>query len=482
MTPLHPSLSESASRPSADELLAGLWQRLVSMQAAQRVRLPDYAQRMDDLARLRVALRDRLDAFADAAHADFGQRSRHETLLADGMTVLSEIDHTRAHLREWMRPERVPTSAMHWPGRNEVRKLPLGVVGVLSPWNYPVNLALIPLVGAIGAGNHVLLKPSEHVPRTAALLKDLIASVFPSERADVVLGDASVAQAFASLPFDHLFFTGSTDVGRKVMAAAAANLVPVTLELGGKSPAFVSRNCDLEEAARRIAQGKCFNGGQTCIAADYLLVEGDRIEELVAALKRSVAAYFPQGSKAPDLTSMVSVAQFERLRTWLAEAKAAGARLVEIGPGDAARRVLPLTVVIDAPEDTEVMRSELFGPVLPLVRVADAAAAIDYVNARPHPLALYLFERDARRIEEFLARTTVGSAAINDTLVQFAQRGLPFGGVGASGLGQYHGRYSFETFSRRLPIFRQPAAFGTTRFARPPYRRLADWLVRLTVR
>ncbi|MEO6066337.1 MAG: aldehyde dehydrogenase family protein, partial [Lysobacterales bacterium] len=231
------------------------------MQGAHRAHVPDYAQRMDDLARLREALRARLDPFAAATSADFGQRSRHETLLADGMTVLSEIDHIRAHLRGWMRPDRVATSLMHWPGRNEVRKVPLGVVGVLSPWNYPINLALIPLVGAIGAGNHVLLKPSEHTPRTAALLQELIAEVFPAQRADVVLGDAGIAQKFAGLPFDHLFFTGSTAVGRKVMAAAAPNLTPVTLELGGKSPAFVSASCDLEEAARRIAQGKCFNAG-----------------------------------------------------------------------------------------------------------------------------------------------------------------------------------------------------------------------------
>ncbi len=477
MTPPHPSLQEpAASRTDA------LRTSLATMQAAQRAQVPDYAQRMDDLLRLRSALRTRLDGFATATSADFGQRSRHETLLADGMTVLSEIAHIRTHLRAWMRPDRVATSLMHWPGRNEVRKVPLGVVGVLSPWNYPINLALIPLAGAIGAGNHVLLKPSEHTPRTAALLQELIAEVFPPERAAVVLGDAAMAQDFSGLPFDHLFFTGSTAVGRKVMAAAAQNLTPVTLELGGKSPAFVSASCDLEEAARRIAQGKCFNGGQTCIATDYLLVEGDRMDALVSALQRAVADYFPDGGDASDLTAMVNDAQYQRLRGWLAEAKARGARLIEIGPGDPSRRVLPLTLVVDAPYDCDVMQQELFGPVLPLLRVDDANAAIDYINARPRPLALYLFDNDARRVDDFLARTSVGSVAINDTIVQFAQGGLPFGGIGASGLGQYHGRYSFETFSKRLPIFRQAQAFASTSLARPPYRRFADLLVRLTTR
>ncbi len=478
MTPLHPSLRDPADSPGIGH---SLHERLAIMQAAQRACVPDYAQRMDDLARLRTALRERLDAFAAATHADFGQRSRHETLLADGMTVLSEIDQTRAGLRGWMRPDRIPTSLIHWPGRNEVRKVPLGVVGVLSPWNYPVNLSLIPLVGAIGAGNHVLLKPSEHTPRTSALLKELIAAVFPAERVDVVLGDATVAQEFASLPFDHLFFTGSTAVGRKVMAAAAPNLTPVTLELGGKSPVFIAANSDIDEAARRIAQGKCFNSGQTCIAADYLLVEGERIELLVAALRRAVGSYFAD-AQSRDLTSMVNEAQYRRLRDWLDEARTRGARLIEIGPGDEARRVLPLTLVLDAPDDSAVMQQELFGPVLPLVRVAHRDAAIDYVNARPRPLALYLFDRDADCVDDFLARTSVGSVAINDTLVQFAQGGLPFGGVGASGLGQYHGRYSFETFSKRLPVFRQAAAFASTSLARPPYGRLADLLVRLTTR
>ena len=477
MTSLHPSPQEPAVGQTGS-----LRTCLDAMQSAQRAQVPDYAQRMDDLIRLRTALRNRLDALAFATSADFGQRSRHETLLADGMTVLSEIDHIRAHLREWMRPDRVATSPMHWPGRNEVRKVPLGVVGILSPWNYPINLALIPLAGAISAGNHVLLKPSEHTPRTSALLQELIADVFPPQRAAVVLGDAEIAQEFAGLPFDHLFFTGSTEVGRKVMAAAAPNLTPVTLELGGKSPTFVSASCNIEEAARRIAQGKCFNGGQTCIATDYLLVEGDRMEALVAALQCAVAAYFPTGGATSDLTAMVSDAQYRRLAGWLADAKARGARLIEIGPGDAERRVLPLTLVLDAPADCDLMQHELFGPVLPLLRVADANAAIDYINARPRPLALYLFDTDARRVDDFLARTSVGSVAINDTIVQFAQAGLPFGGIGASGLGQYHGRYSFETFSKRLPVFRQAAAFASSRLARPPYRRFADLLVRLTTR
>lgn len=478
----HSSALSSAVAASTLDSPESLVERLAAMQAAHLAHVPDYAERMRDLLRLRRALRRRLEPMVDAASADFGHRSRHETLLSDAMTVLSEIDHVRAELRGWMRRERVATGPLHWPARNEVQRHPLGVVGILSPWNYPINLALIPLIGAIAAGNRVMLKPSEHTPRVAALLARLLADVFPPDQVAVAIGDADLAQAFSSLAFDHLFFTGSTAVGRKVMAAAAPNLTPVTLELGGKSPAFVSSRCDLAETARRIALAKIFNGGQTCIAPDYLLVEGGREEQLVTALRQALTEFYPEGATSRDLTSMVNAEQYERLKGWLDEAAAAGARLVEIGPGDAERRVLPLTLVLDAPDDSKVMQEELFGPVLPIVPVADVDAAIGYVNARPRPLALYLFDRDRRKVDAFLARTTVGSAAVNDALVQFAQAELPFGGVGPSGLGQYHGRYSFETFSKRLPVFRQSAAFASTRFARPPYRKLADWLVGIATR
>ncbi len=476
------SASGVADTPATIDSPAGLAHCLAVMQAAQLAHRPDYSERMRALLRLRRAVSHRLEAMVDAASADFGHRSRHETLLSDAMTVLSEIDHVRAELRGWMRRERVATGPLHWPARNEIQRHPVGVVGILSPWNYPINLALVPLIGAIAAGNRVMLKPSEHTPRVAALLGQLLADVFPSDQVAVAIGDAELAQAFSALAFDHLFFTGSTAVGRKVMAAAAPNLTPVTLELGGKSPAFVSSRCDITETARRIALAKCFNGGQTCIAPDYLLVEGGRVEQLVTALRRSIADFYPQGAISRDLTAMVNAEQYARLRAWLDAAAAAGARLVEIGPGDAERRVLPLTLVLDAPDDSPVMQEELFGPVLPIVPVAGMQEAIDYVNARPRPLALYLFDRDREKVDAFLAQTSVGSVAVNDALVQFAQQELPFGGVGPSGIGQYHGRYSFETFSRRLPVFRQSAAFASTRFARPPYRNLADWLVRLATR
>jgi len=256
---------------------------------AQRERVPDYRARMDDLQRLRAAFKAQLDAFAAAMSADFGRRSRHESLLSDGMTVLNEIDHLRRHLRRWMKPKRAPADWLFAPARTEVRYQPLGVVGVIAPWNYPVNLALNPLAAAIAAGNHVMLKPSEHTPRTSALLAELLARVFPADRVATVLGGPDVAAAFAALPFDHLFFTGSTAVGRRVMAAAAQNLTPVTLELGGKSPAIVAPGYPLATAAARIAAGKFLNAGQTCIAPDYVLLPRAALAPFAAEMQKYIS-------------------------------------------------------------------------------------------------------------------------------------------------------------------------------------------------
>jgi coniferyl-aldehyde dehydrogenase len=454
---------------------------LVRQRAAQQRVAPSYRQRLDDLERLRERFKARLEEFVGAMSADFGRRSRHESLLADGMTVLNDIDHIRSRLRGWMRRRRGLADWLFWPATTELRWQPLGVVGIISPWNYPVNLALMPLASAIAAGNHVMLKPSELTPRTSELLRELLAEVFPEERVATVLGGPEVAAAFAELPFDHLFFTGSTAVGRKVMAAAAKNLVPVTLELGGKSPAIIAPDYPLRTAVERIAAGKWFNAGQTCIATDYVLLQRERIPEFVEAMRDYVLRAYPDLANNPDYTSVANDRHHQRLGAWVEEARARGATVVEIGVGDAARRVLAPTLVIDAPEDCALMQEELFGPVLPLVAVPSVAAAIDYVNARPRPLALYHFDHDDVRTETVLARTISGGVAINDTVLQFAQSGLPFGGVGPSGMGQYHGRAGFETFSKLKPVFHQ-ARWSSMALMRPPYRTLASALVRFLTR
>jgi coniferyl-aldehyde dehydrogenase len=463
--------------PSPDAL-AGL---LARQRAAHAARVPDLTQRLDDLARLRTAFKALLPRFADAMSADFGRRSKHESLLSDGMTVLNEIDHTRAALRKWVRPTHAKADWLFWPARAEVRYQPLGVVGIISPWNYPVNLALMPLIAALGAGNHVMLKPSEHTPRTSALLAELLASVFPEERVATVLGDADVAARFAALPFDHLFFTGSTEVGRRVMAAAAPNLTPVTLELGGKSPAIVAPGYPLATAVDRIAAGKWLNAGQTCIAPDYVLVPRADVDAFVAAMREYVARGYPQLAQGADFSSVASERQHARLVRLLDEARATGAQVIELATGDPARRVLPPTLVLGARDDIGLMRDEIFGPVLPVVGVDSVDDAIAYVNARPRPLALYHFDHDRARTERVLEQTVAGGVSVNETVMHIAQAELPFGGVGPSGIGHYHGHQGFLTFSKQKPVLYQ-ARFSSLSMMRPPYGRLADWLLRFLTR
>jgi coniferyl-aldehyde dehydrogenase len=455
--------------------------QLARLRAAQRRTVPDYAQRIGDLKRLRSGFKARLDEFADAMSADFGRRSRHESLLSDGMTVLNEIDHLCGHLRGWMRPKRAAADWLFLPARTEVRYQPLGVVGVIAPWNYPVNLALMPLAVAIAAGNHVMLKPSEHTPRTAEQLKTLLAEVFPDDRVATIIGGADVASAFAALPFDHLFFTGSTAVGRKVMAAAAQNLTPVTLELGGKSPAIIAPDYPVETAAERIAAGKFLNAGQTCIAPDYVLMPRAMIAPFVDEMKKYISQRYADLSSNPDYTSIVNGAQYSRLKSYLDQAHAAGANIVELAAGDAGKRILAPTLVLDARGDLALMQDEIFGPILPLIAVDNVDAAIDYINARPRPLALYHFDNNTKRINHVLERTTAGGVTINDTVLHIAQSNLPFGGVGPSGMGHYHGREGFLTFTKQKPILYQ-SRISSFALMRPPYRRIADFLVKFLTR
>ncbi len=449
------------------------------LRAAWQARKPDRAQRDEDLRRLRDALKTRLDAMAEAISRDFGGRSHHESLIADGMIVLGEIDHLRRHLRRWMRPRRVGVGWKFWPARAEVRSEPVGVVGVIAPWNYPVNLALIPLATAIAAGNHVYLKPSEHTPHTCAFLRELLAEVFPADRVAIAFGGADVASAFAALPFDHLVFTGSTAVGRKVMAAAAPNLTPVTLELGGKSPAIICADYPIERAAARIANGKWFNGGQTCIAPDYVLVDAARRDALVQALRAELAARYGARNDA-DYTRIINAAQYARLQGYLDDAQSRGASVLRVGESDAATRRFAPALVLDAGDDAKVMQEEIFGPILPIRTYAALDEAIGYVNAHDRPLALYPFSQQRDAVERILRSTLAGGVTVNDTLVHFGMNALPFGGIGPSGMGAYHGRAGFDAFSKQLPIAWQPRRAGS-HLLKPPYAKV-DRFVRMLLR
>ena len=447
---------------------------------AWQARKPDYAQRRDDLRRLRDALKARLDEMADAIAADFGHRSKDESRIADGMTVLNDIDHLLKHLKKWMRPQRVGVGWRFLPARAQIRPLPLGVVGVISPWNYPVNLALIPLATAIAAGNHVYLKPSEHTPRTTQFLRSLLAEVYP-DRVAVATGGAEIAGAFAALPFDHLVFTGSTAVGRKVMAAAAPNLTPLTLELGGKSPAIVCADFPVEQAAARLATGKWFNGGQTCIAPDYVLIDQGRAPALAEALREQVRARYGTLSDSPDYTRIINDGQYARLESYLDDARQRGLQVLPLGEnGEPGERLFAPTVVLDPGDDAKVMQEEIFGPILPIKSYRTLDDAIAYVNAHDRPLSLYPFSHERDSVEKILRNTLAGGVTVNDTVLHFGINNLPFGGIGPSGMGAYHGRAGFDAFSKALPILWQTRRAGSD-LLKPPYSKVArfiDFIVR----
>ena len=470
-----------AFRAAPDTAVAELAPTLQQLRQAWQANKPGYDQRRADLQRLREVLKRRLEEMAATIGEDFGQRSRHESLIADGMTVLNEIDHLRSQLRRWMKPTRVGVGWRFWPARAEVRSEPVGVVGVISPWNYPVNLALIPLATAIAAGNHVYLKPSEHTPHTTAFLRSLLAEVFPADRVAVAAGGAELAGAFAALPFDHLVFTGSTAVGRKVMAAAAPNLTPLTLELGGKSPAIVCNDFPLDQAAARLATGKWFNGGQTCIAPDYVLIDEGRAPALAEALREQVRARYGPMADSPDYTRIINDGQYARLEGYVEDARSRGLTVLPLGEnGAAGERLFAPTLVLEPGDDARVMQEEIFGPILPIKSYRSLEEAIAYVNAHGRPLSLYPFSHDRGKVEQILRSTLAGGVTVNDTVLHFGINNLPFGGIGPSGMGAYHGRAGFDAFSKALPILWQPRRAGSD-MLKPPYSKVArfiDFIIR----
>jgi coniferyl-aldehyde dehydrogenase len=445
---------------------------------------PGYRERIAALESLEAMLRAATPELCAAVDADFEGRAREETRLLEIFPALEASRHARRHLTSWMRPQRRATGKWFLPGRSRVMFQPLGVAGVVVPWNYPIYLAIAPIVSALAAGNRVLVKMSEAAPRTGDLLARLVAGRFDAALLSVANGGVDVAREFVSLPFDHLLFTGSTAVGREVMRAAAENLTPVTLELGGKSPAIVGRGIDVAEAADKIMFGKCLNAGQTCIAPDYALVPRESVEAFVAAARASVARMYPRLAGNSQYSSIVNASHRSRIRSLVEEARQAGARVEEINPAGEdftqSPKIAP-HLVIGADPGTRVMRDEIFGPVLPLVAYGDLDEAIAYVNARPRPLALYVFDRDDAAVSRVLERTVSGGATVNETILHIAQEELPFGGVGASGMGEYHGRAGFERFSKAKAVFYQPR-WNALGLFRPPYGARFERLMRFLAR
>jgi coniferyl-aldehyde dehydrogenase len=455
--------------------------RLHALYASQRsaydkLPMPDLEQRLQWLEALHEVIASHQQALVEAISADFGNRSADETLLAEVMPSLHGIRHAKRHLARWMKPSRRRVGLAFQPASAQVLYQPLGVVGIIVPWNYPLYLAIGPLIGALAAGNRALLKMSESAPATGRLLRDLLGQVFAEHEVAVVLGDVETGKQFTRLPFDHLLFTGSTEVGRQVMQSAAANLTPVTLELGGKSPAIVAADVPLEQAAERIAFGKTLNAGQTCVAPDYVLVPQQRLEAFVEAYRLAVQRFFPQLTDNPDYTSIINERQLLRLEGYLADARARGALLLPLFDEGQGRR-LPHHILLDVNDDMQVMQDEIFGPLLPVLPYASLDEAIAYVNARPRPLALYFFGYDRAEQQQVLERTHSGGVCLNDTLLHVAQDDLPFGGIGASGMGHYHGHEGFLTFSKAKAVFSKPR-FNAARLIYPPYGGRLQRLIR----
>lgn len=467
--------------------------------------MPGADVRLAWLTALRDALKSHEEALVAAISADFGHRSAHETRLAELVPSYEGIRHARRHLKGWMKPSNRHVSAAFQPASARVVYQPLGVVGIIVPWNYPLYLAIGPLISALSAGNRVMIKMSEFTPATAEALRVMLLEAFDELQVAVVTGEADVAAAFSALPFDHLLFTGSTAVGKHVMRAAADNLTPVTLELGGKSPVIMSRELMADEAQRReaagrLAFGKGMNAGQTCVAPDYVLCSEDQLPLLVTALGEAFQRFYPRFCETQDYSRIINQRQYQRLREVLEDALAKGATLRPLvdspdwdAPELVEKRLMPPMALLDVTDEMRVMQEEIFGPLLPIVGLAvvqDAneadressakagpgekgtadmlSSAMAYVNARPRPLALYYFGHDRHEQQRVTEGTHAGGMCLNDTLLHVAQDDMPFGGIGPSGMGHYHGREGFQTLSKAKAVFAKGRLNGA-RLMYPPY-------------
>lgn len=451
--------------------LAQMQHCLAQQQAAYRQQpMPTAAVRIDRLDRLLKMSEEATEQLVTAISADFGHRSRHETLLAELSMSQAAIRNAKRHLKSWMKARRVSTPLAYQPSKNMLLRQPLGVIGVVAPWNYPYQLSIGPTICAIAAGNRVMIKPSELTPQFSLLLQELIAKYFSPDEISVIIGDAEAAQQFVSLPFDHLVFTGSTAVGRKVAEVAGRNLTPVTLELGGKSPAIIDPSANLDLIIPRLAFAKLINAGQTCIAPDYLMVPAGQSQTILAALQQAAKALYPTTATNPDYTSIINPRHYQRLQHLMTDAAQQGASVHTLTgePSDSSSRKIPPTVVLGVTPDMQIMQDEIFGPILPIMEYRDLDEAIAYINARERPLALYWFGQDSARQQRVLTETISGGVTINDCVWHFAQESQPFGGVGASGQGAYHGEHGFRAFSKEKPVFSQ-SRLSAIKLLYPPY-------------
>lgn len=471
--------SQTQDRPAdtQDNELIQLQHCLQLQRAAYRQQPnPDYQQRLADLRALKKMVSDNQEAVISAINEDYGSRARQETMLAELIVVLDGINFAIKHLKKWMKPQRRKIQTLLYPGaKNRVIPQPLGVVGVIVPWNFPIQLSFTPLTCIFAAGNRAMVKMSENSIALSRLLIKLCPDYFPAEKLSFFEETGRVGIAFSSLPFDHLLFTGSGATGKSVMAAAAKNLTPVTLELGGKSPAVIAPDYPLQKAVERIMTAKVFNAGQVCVTVDYAFVPAAQLDEFVRLAKAWAAKRCPD-IESPDYSAMIDLKSYQRVMAVLDDAKQKGATLINLSEGQSASqesRKIPPYLVLNATPDMQILQREIFGPLLPVIPYQNQQEVVDYVTDRDRPLAFYPFTKDQELQTFYLDHVMSGGVCVNDALIHPAQHDLPFGGVGASGMGHYHGYEGFATFSKLRPVFYQ-ARVSSLKFLSPPYGKLAN--------
>ena len=435
--------------------------------------MPSVAQRIESLNNLKSLIIDNSDAIVSAISMDFSNRAESETLLAEIFPLLDAIEYSKKRIKKWIKTQKRKAPLTIAPSTLEVMYQPLGVVGIVVPWNFPLFLGFSPLVTALAAGNRAMLKMSEFAPKTAELLQGLIAQKFNENEITVVTGEVDVSAEFTKLPFDHLIFTGATPVGKIVMRAASENLTPVTLELGGKSPTIIHDSFPIEEAAERIAFGKGMNAGQICVSPDYIFCPRSKVNAFAQAFEKAISRNYPSIKANDDYTAIINERQLNRLKSYVKDAEEKGARVISINPADEnfeGTRKHPMTLVLNTTEDMLIEQEEIFGPLLPVKAYDDIEEVISYVNSKPRPLALYYFDYDKNRVDSVLSRTHSGGACINDTLSHVAVDDAPFGGIGPSGMGHYHGKEGFLNLSKAKTVVRK-GKIDVTKYVAPPWNK-----------
>ena len=479
MVRINPKSTSDDHSGSIDEM-----KKILSNQKALFINEPNIAwlKRKENLKKLGSIIKDHESDFINAISKDFGNRASEETIIAEMLVIQGGINHALKHTPKWMRTRKAPTALQFKPAYNRVIPQPLGVIGIMSPWNYPLQLAVMPLIGALGAGNRAMIKPSEYTPLFSKLLKKVLSKVFSEDEVYVALGGVDVATCFSSLHFDHLIFTGSTNVGRIVAKSAAANLVPCTLELGGKSPAIIDESANLKTAVARLTNAKLLNAGQTCVAPDYLLMPKSQVSDFASAMISQAETFYPEFAGNKDYTSIIADSHYARLQNLLEDAENKGAKIRVAGNDDkqqlAKERRIPLTIVTETTPDMKIMQEEIFGPLLPILESESLNESLEYISKRDRPLALYWFGKNKNKLNRVLKESISGGVTINDATWHVIQEDIPFGGVGPSGMGAYHGEVGFRTFSHMKGVFFQ-SKFSQGSKLHPPYGPMASKMINL---